>query len=54
MYDAQEVIGNLNKFGIDINTVCAKLLNDGVTSFEESFDSLLNSIETKSKNLCPK
>ncbi len=54
VYDAQEVIGNLNKFGIDINTVCAKLLNDGVTSFQESFDSLLNSIETKSKNLCPK
>ncbi len=54
VYDAQEVIGNLNKFGIDINTVCAKLLNDGVTSFEESFDSLLNSIEAKSKNLCPK
>ena len=54
VYDAQEVIGNLNKFGIDINTVCAKLLNDGVTSFQESFDSLINSIETKSKNLCPK
>jgi transaldolase len=54
VYDAQEVIGNLNKFGIDINTVCAKLLNDGVTSFQESFDSLLNSIETKSKDLCPK
>ena len=54
VYDAQEVIGNLNKFGIDINTVCAKLLNDGVTSFQESFDSLLNSIKTKSKNLCPK
>ncbi len=52
--DAQEVIGNPNKFGIDINTVCAKLLNDGVASFQESFDSLLNSIETKSKNLCTK
>ena len=52
--DAQEIIENLRKFDIDINTVCAKLLADGVVSFEKSFDSLLNSIETKSKNLCPK
>lgn len=52
--DAQEIIENLRKFDIDINTVCAKLLTDGVISFEKSYDSLLNSIETKSKNLCPK
>jgi transaldolase len=52
--DAQEIIENLKKADIDINTVCAKLLADGVISFEKSFDSLLNSIETKSKNLCPK
>jgi len=52
--DAQEIIENLRKFDIDINTVCAKLLTDGVISFQKSFDSLLHSIETKSKNLCPK
>jgi len=52
--DAQVIIENLRKFDIDINTVCAKLLADGVVSFEKSFDSLLNSIETKSKNLCTK
>jgi transaldolase len=51
--DAQEIIENLRKCDIDINTVCAKLLIDGVISFEKSFDSLFNSIETKSKNLCP-
>jgi len=50
--DAQEIIGKLRSFGLDIDTVCAKLLNDGVASFQESFDSLLNSIVTKSKNLC--
>ncbi len=52
--DAQEIIESLRKLEIDINAVCAKLLDDGVVSFEKSFDSLLNSIETKSKNLCPK
>ncbi|MHC4268072.1 MAG: transaldolase [Planctomycetota bacterium] len=52
--DAQEIIESLIKFDIDINTVCAKLLTNGVISFQKSFDSLLNSIETKSKNLCPK
>ena len=52
--DAQEIIENLQKRAIDINAVCGKLLDDGVVSFEKSFDSLLDSIETKSKNLCTK
>lgn len=52
--DASEyhkVINELRGIGIDINDVCRKLLEDGVEAFEESFNSLLNSIEEKSKAL---
>ncbi|GMR03315.1 MAG: transaldolase [Thermodesulfovibrionia bacterium] len=44
---AEEVINALKGFGIDVNTVCAKLLDKGVTAFERSFDSLLNTIEIR-------
>ena len=46
---AAEVIRELKALTIDINEVCAKLLNDGVIAFEKSFDSLLASIEEKAK-----
>ncbi len=46
-----KVINELRGIGIDINDVCRKLLEDGVEAFEESFNSLLNSIEEKSKAL---
>ncbi len=46
---AEDVIRTLKDFQIDINTICTKLLNEGVTAFEDSFNSLLNSIETKRK-----
>jgi len=49
--DAQSNIDSLRNFGIDIDTVCAKLLEDGVAAFEKSFDSLLSSIETKAGSL---
>lgn len=45
--EAQDVIKNLKDLGIDINDICAKLLQDGVVAFEKSFESLLNSIEEK-------
>jgi len=48
---AQQVIENLDKLGIDINQVCNKLLQDGVVAFEEAFESLLKSIEEKAKSL---
>jgi len=50
--DAEKIIEDLKKAGIDINVVCAKLLEDGVKSFEKSFDSLLSTIEKKKKELC--
>jgi transaldolase len=45
--EAEKVIGDLADIGIDINQVCADLLDDGVIKFEKSFDSLLDSIKTK-------
>lgn len=52
--DAQTVIDSLKGSGISIESVCAKLLEDGVVSFEKSFDSLLTSIETRAGKLCTK
>ena len=51
--DAQEIVNTLNRFGIDLNCVCAHLLKEGVAAFEKSFDELLISIETKAARLCP-
>ena len=45
--EAQGIIDALQRLGIDINAVCAQLLEDGVVAFEQSFDSLLNAIEKK-------
>jgi transaldolase len=44
---AEEAVKTLGESGIDLNTVCAKLLEDGLAAFEKSFDSLLNTIENK-------
>ena len=49
--EAQGIIDDLQKLGIDINAVCAKLLEDGVVAFEQSFDSLLNAIEKKTQSM---
>ncbi len=49
--EAQEIIDGLRRIGIEIDDVCKKLLEDGVVAFEKSFDSLLNAIEQKSKQL---
>lgn len=46
--EAQEVIHKLKNAGIEADAVCAKLLEEGLRAFEESFDSLLKSIEGKS------
>lgn len=50
--DAQRIIEELKNLGIDINSVCAKLLEDGVVAFEKSFESLLGSIEEKTAKIC--
>ncbi len=47
----QKVIDELKDLRVDINDVCRKLLEDGVTAFDKAFDSLLTSIEEKAKSL---
>ena len=49
--EAQKIIDELFAVGIDINTVCKNLLEAGVIAFEKSFDSLIQSIENKAKDL---
>ena len=51
-YEARKLIGELRDVRIDINNVCAKLLQDGIIAFEKSFESLLDSIEKKAAQLC--
>ena len=48
---SQEVLDQLSDQGIDINSVCKKLQDEGVIAFERSFDSLLSAIEEKAKKL---
>ncbi|UCD34036.1 MAG: transaldolase [Nitrospiraceae bacterium] len=45
--ESREVLASLAEQGIYINQVCARLLDEGVVTFEKSFDSLLNTIEKK-------
>ena len=52
--DAQKLITTLREHGIDVGIVCNKLLEDGIVSFEKSFEELLVSIEEKTKKLCLK
>jgi transaldolase len=49
--EAQGIIDELKKIGIDVNQVCAQLLKEGVVAFEKSFSSLLEHIEEKKKKL---
>lgn len=44
---AQKTVDTLKARGIDIADVCRKLLQDGLSAFEKSFDALLNSLEQK-------
>jgi transaldolase len=49
--EPQQVIDSLQKFGIDIDDICAQLLTDGVAAFEKSFLSLLGAIEKKAQGM---
>ncbi len=52
---AEQVINSLKGLGIDIDEVCAVLLEDGVVAFAKSFESLLDSIAKKrSLHILPK
>lgn len=48
---AEGVIRDLRDSGIELDGICAKLLDEGILSFEKSFESLLVSIEEKVKRL---
>jgi transaldolase len=48
---AQKIVEELRALGIDVGVVCLKLLEDGLTAFNQSFDELTASIEEKSKKL---
>ena len=48
---AQRRIEQLRSSGIDVNIVCTKLLEEGLSAFEKSFEELMVSIEEKSKVL---
>lgn len=52
--DMQKVLSDMRLMGIDVNEVCADLLEAGVVAFVQSFDQLLNSIDKKAEQLCHK
>lgn len=52
--DAQKTIEQLRLKGIDVGMVCNQLLDEGLASFEKSFEELTTSIEEKTRRLCAK
>ncbi len=48
---AQKIVQDLRTQGIDVGVVCLKLLDEGLVSFDQSFDDLTKSIEEKAKRL---
>lgn len=52
--ESKKVLSDLKAQGIDINSVCADLLRDGVKAFADAFEALLNAIEKKAAQLCAK
>jgi transaldolase len=44
---SRRILDDLRSFGIDVDAVCAQLLDEGVVKFQRSFDSLLESIRAK-------
>jgi transaldolase len=51
---AQKLVEELRAHGIDVGVVCLKLLDEGLVSFDQSFDDLTRSIEEKAKRLTVK
>ena len=45
--DAEADMKKLAETGIDLNEVCARLLSDGLKSFNAAFESLMSAIERK-------
>lgn len=47
-----KALNELKKVGIDVDIVCKDLLKKGIISFEESFESLLDSVNKKALDFC--
>ena len=52
--EARAAVERLGKLGIDLNAITEKLQVDGVRSFAESMDQLLESIEKKRSSIVPR
>jgi len=52
--DAERVLNVLGEFDIDIHQVCAQLLSDGCDAFDQAFETLLDSIDKKARELVAK
>ena len=52
--ESKKILSDLQAQGIDINSICADLLRDGVKAFEDAFEALLSAIEKKAAQLCIK
>ncbi|MGH1366727.1 MAG: bifunctional transaldolase/phosoglucose isomerase [Calditrichia bacterium] len=48
---AERALADLDKLGVDIEAITTKLQDDGVASFAQAFESLMNSIEGKRERL---
>ncbi|MGZ7046246.1 MAG: transaldolase [Candidatus Aminicenantales bacterium] len=48
---AREVLTGLAGLGISIESVCARLLDDGIRAFDKSLDGLLATIQAKARSL---
>jgi transaldolase len=49
--ESRKIVDTLKESGIDVNAICAKLLEDGAASFTKSFQSLLATIEKKASEI---
>ena len=47
--ESRNTIDGLKGFGIDMDSICAKLLEDGAAAFTKSFESLFQTIEKKAR-----
>ena len=47
--ESRKTIDSLKRFGIDIDSICAKLLVDGAAAFTKSFEALLSTIEREAQ-----
>ena len=52
--EAQKLFAELRGLNIDIDQVCAKLLEEGVVAFDKAFVSLSEAIQRKAEQLAAK